>query len=235
MTALGIGMDHQLLFIREDIRASRYVSDALQGRGYRVATASRLEYNADPDLVESVDLIVIDHSEPRLNAMDTCSELRERHVEVPLVVLAHREQVPHRGEIFRAGADDYLIKPIDPEDLCARIEVLLTRSVRNKKPEIVSHRFGKWRVDFRRFTLTSNGSKVALSERETRLLHYFVENRGKTISRSALLRHVWGYRQAPLTRTVDVHVLRLRNKIEQNPREPRFIVTVPGFGYRFDG
>jgi two-component system alkaline phosphatase synthesis response regulator PhoP len=228
-------MDHQLLFIREDIRTSRYVAESLEGRGYRVVTASWLEFNADPALADSFDLIVIDHSEPRLNAMDICSELRQRHVEVPLVVLAHRAQVPRRVEIFNAGADDYLIKPIDPEDLGARIEVLLARSGRNKKPEIVSHKFGKWRVDFRRLALTGNGSRVDLSEREIRLLRYFVENRGKTISRSALLHHVWGYRQTPLTRTVDVHVLRLRNKIEENPRKPRFIVTVPGFGYRFDG
>jgi len=228
-------MYHQLLLIREDIRTSRYVADTLEGRGYSVVTASRLEFSADPGLADTCDLIVIDHSEPRLNAMDICSELRQRHVEVPLVVLAHRAQVPRRVEIFNSGADDYLIKPIDPEDLSARIEILLTRSGRNKKPEIVSHKFGKWRVDFRRLAFTHDGSRVELSEREIRLLRYFVENRGKTISRTALLRHVWGYQQAPLTRTVDVHVLRLRNKIEENPREPRFIITVPGFGYRFDG
>jgi DNA-binding response OmpR family regulator len=228
-------MDHQLLLIREDIRTSRYVADALQGRGYNVVTASGMEFSSDPGLADSFDLIVIDHSEPRLNAMDICSELRQRHIEVPLVVLAHRAQVPRRVEIFNSGADDYLIKPIDPEDLSARIEALLIRSCRNKKPEVVSHKFGKWRVDFRRLAFTRDGLKVELSEREIRLLQYFVENRGKTISRNALLRDVWGYRQAPLTRTVDVHVLRLRNKIEDNPREPKFIVTVPGFGYRFDG
>ena len=228
-------MDYQILLIREDIRTSRYVADALKGRGYNVTTFSTPEFTADPGLADSFDLIIIDHSEPRLNAMEICSELRQRHVDVPLVVLAHRAQVPHRVEIFNAGADDYLIKPIDPEDLNARIEALLMRAGRNKKPEIVSHRFGKWRVDFRRLALTREGSRVELSEREIRLLRYFVENRGKTISRNALLRHVWGYQEAPLTRTVDVHVLRLRNKIEENPREPRFIITVPGFGYRFDG
>lgn|SRR5678816_970015 len=225
----------QLLLIREDIRTSQYVADSLQRRGYSVAVASGSEFDANPALADSFDLILIDHSEPRLNAMDICLDLRQRQVEVPLLVLAHRAQVPHRVEIFNAGADDYLIKPIDLEDLSARIEVLLMRSGKAKKPEIVSHKFGKWRVDFRRLALTRNGARVDLSEREIRLLQYFVENRGKTISRSALLRHVWGYREAPLTRTVDVHVLRLRNKIEENPREPRFIVTVPGFGYRFDG
>jgi two-component system alkaline phosphatase synthesis response regulator PhoP len=90
-------------------------------------------------------------------------------------------------------------------------------------------------VDFGQSRLVRNGSEVPLSEREARLLRYFVENRGKTISRGALLQHVWGYRWAPLTRTVDVHILRLRQKIEDNPKDPQFIVTVPGFGYRFDG
>jgi len=121
------------------------------------------------------------------------------------------------------------------DELQARIESLLIRSERRKKPEIVNYEFGGRRVDFRRSRLSRNGTTVSLSEREARLLRYFVENRGKTISRTALLQHVWGYRQAPLTRTVDVHILRLRHKIEDDPKAPRFIVTVPGFGYRFDG
>ena len=228
-------MDHQLLLIRDDSRATRNVTDALKRRGYSVATASRFEFGSDPGIADDFDLIVIDHHAPHLNAMDICSELRQRHVEVPLLVLAGREQVPHRVEIFRAGADDYLIKPIDPEDLNARIEVLLIRSDRNKKPEVASYKFGEWRVNFRRSEVTRNGLKVEFTERELRLLRYFVDNRGKTISRTALLHHVWGYTHATLTRTVDVHVLRLRNKIEDDRSQPRFIVTVPGFGYRFDG
>ena len=113
--------------------------------------------------------------------------------------------------------------------------MLLIRSDRGKRQEIATYEFGSMRFDFHQCELRRNGSKVELSQRETRLLRYFVENRGKTISRSALLQHVWGYRQAPLTRTVDVHVLRLRNKIEEDPKDPRFIVTIHGFGYRFDG
>ena len=116
-----------------------------------------------------------------------------------------------------------------------RIESLLIRSVRKKKQEICSYEFAGRRVDFSQSELVRHGSTVGLSEREARLLRYFVQNRGKTISRSALLQHVWGYRRAPSTRTVDVHILRLRHKIEDNPRDPQFIVTVPGFGYRFDG
>jgi DNA-binding response OmpR family regulator len=228
-------MDQQLLVIREDVRSVRHLIKALEGQGYSVVSASRFEFGADPGLAESFDLIVVDHCEPRLNAMDICAELRHRNIEAPVVVLADRQELRQRVAIFRAGADDYLIKPFDLDELQARIESLLIRSARHKKPQIVNYEFGGRRVDFRRSRLARNGRVIDLSEREARLLRFFVENRGKTISRTALLHHVWGYRQAPLTRTVDVHILRLRHKIEEDPKAPRFIVTVPGFGYRFDG
>jgi two-component system alkaline phosphatase synthesis response regulator PhoP len=228
-------MDHHLLLIRDDVYSIRYVIDLLRNRGYTVATASNFEFTTDPGLADNFDLIVIDHAGPRLNAMEICAELRQRNVEAPVVVLAPRDHVQDRIAIFAAGADDYLLKPVDLDELHIRIEALLARSVRSKKQEISCYEFGEMRVDFHRSELFRNGSSIELSEREARLLRYFVENRGKTISRNALLEHVWGYRRAPLTRTVDVHILRLRHKIEDNPKEPRFIVTVPGFGYRFDG
>lgn len=227
-------MDHHLLLIRDDLRSFRHVTEALRGRGYTVATASKFEFVTDPGLADAFDLIVIDHFEPRINAMDICAELRQRDIEAPIVVLAARDQ-QQRVAIFRAGADDCLIKPVDLDELQVRIESLLARSLRHKKQEISSYKFAGRRVDFGRSQLVHNGSKIGLSEREARLLRYFVENRGKTISRGALLQHVWGYRRAPSTRTVDVHILRLRHKIEDNPKDPQFIVTVPGFGYRFDG
>ena len=146
-----------------------------------------------------------------------------------------RDQIRHRVAFFKAGADDFLIKPVDLDELQVRVEALLIRYVRRKKQEIFYYEFAGRRVDFGHSELVRKGSTVSLSEREARLLRYFVQNRGKTISRSALLQHVWGYRNAPLTRTVDVHILRLRHKIEDNPKDPQFIVTVPGLGYRFDG
>jgi DNA-binding response OmpR family regulator len=189
----------------------------------------------DPSIADDFDIIVIDHSEPRINAIDICAELRQRNVEAPIVVLAARDQLQHRVAIFKAGADDCLVKPVDLDEMQVRIESLLIRSIRHKKQEIDSYEFAGRRVDFGRSEVVHDGRKVSLSEREARLLRYFIQNRGKTISRSALLHHVWGYRLAPLTRTVDVHILRLRHKIEDNPRDPQLIVTVPGFGYRFDG
>jgi two-component system alkaline phosphatase synthesis response regulator PhoP len=228
-------MDYQLLLIRDDTRSMRPVMEALRGRGYTVATASKFEFVTDPGLADNFDVIVIDHSEHGINAMDICAELRQRDIEVPIVVLAARDQIRHRVAIFKAGADDCLTKPVDLDELQVRIEALLIRYVRRKTEEISTYEFAGRRVDFGQSELVRNGSTVGLSQREARLLRYFVQNRGKTISRSALLQHVWGYRHAPLTRTVDVHILRLRHKIEDNPKDPQFIVTVPGLGYRFDG
>jgi len=167
--------------------------------------------------------------------MDICADLRRRDFDAPILVLAPRDQGRHRLAIFKAGADDCLVKPVELDELQVRIEAQLIRYVRRKKQEISYYEFAGRRVDFGQSELILNGSKVGLSEREARLLRYLVQNRGKTISRSALLQHVWGYRHAPLTRTVDVHILRLRHKIEDNPKDPHFIVTVPGLGYRFDG
>jgi len=229
-------MDYHLLLIREDIPSTKHVTEALKDRGYSVAAASRSRFATDPGIADSFDLIVIDHSEPRINAMDICIELRQRSIEVPIVVLtATHDHAQHRVAVFRAGADDCLVKPVDLDELQIRIEALLIRSDRNKIQEIAIYEFDGRQVDFHQSRVIRNGVQVELSEREARLLRYFVQHRGKTLSRASLLRHVWGYPQASMTRTVDVHVLRLRHKIEDNPKEPQYIVTVPGFGYRFAG
>jgi len=228
-------MSPSLLAVENPAGVERTAGDALRGWGYTVLTARSFDLAVDAALAEAFDLIIINHSEPRINAMELCAEFRRRNIQVPIIVLAARDQFPDRVAIFKAGADDCLPKPVDFEELQVRIEALMVRWVRNRNYELSSYEFGGMRVDFRQSELFRNGTTTGLSERESRLLRYFVENRGKTISRNALLRHVWGYREAPLTRTVDVHVLRLRQKIEDDPKEPRFIVTVHGLGYRFDG
>jgi len=231
------GMGNHLLAI-EDLRLTdstdRSVADLLRDWGYGVAIASNNSDAIELGLANNIDLIVINHSEPQINALQICAELRGRNLRSPVIVLAGRE-VPDRVGFFKAGADDYVLKPIDSDDLQVRIEALLLRSPRRKKPGVLSYEFGGMAVDFRESKVTKNGSTISLSQRESRLLRHFVDNRGKVISRVALLRHVWGYRETPLTRTVDVHVTRLRKKIEVDSKTPRFIVTVHGFGYRFDG
>ena len=142
-------------------------------------------------------------------------------------------------ETFDLMVVDGVEPPINALELCAElrrcIEELLRRVDRTKQQEISSFGFGGMIVNFRKSEIMRNESRVELSERESRLLQYFVENRGKILSRTTLLQQVWGLQRAPLTRTVDVHVLRLRQKIENDPKSPRFIITVHGLGYRFDG
>jgi DNA-binding response OmpR family regulator len=227
-------MGNHLLAIEDRRSTDRSVADLLREWGYGVATASNNTDAIEIGLADNIDLIIINHSEPQINAIQICAELRSRNLRSPVIVLAGRE-VRDRVAIFKAGADDYVLKPIDSDELQVRIQALLLRAGHRKKPGISHYEFGGMYVDFRESELIRNGAKIELSQRENRLLRHFIENRGKVISRVALLRHVWGYRDAPLTRTVDVHVVRLRQKIEADPKAPRFIVTVHGFGYRFDG
>lgn len=227
-------MDHHLLAIEDSRSRDRSVTELLRGWSYRVTTVSRDWEITRNVLAGDIDLMIINHCEPQVNALEICADLRCRNLRLPVIVLAGRD-LQNRIAIFKAGADDYLLKPVDADELNVRIQALLIRSARRKKPGVTSYEFGGIQVDFRECELVRNGAPIELSQRENRLLRHFVENRGKVVSRIALLRHVWGYREAPLTRTVDVHVARLRKKIEDDPKIPQYIVTVHGFGYRFDG
>src|SRR5215467_11759635 len=227
-------MGNHLLAVEDHRSADRSLVDLLREWGYGVATVSSNADAIEIGLRNNIDLIIINHCEPHINAMQICTELRGRNLRFPVIVLAGRE-IPDRVSFFKAGADDCVLKPIDYDDLQVRIQALLLRNTHRKKLGIARYEFGGMSVDFRQSKLMRNGTAIDLSQTESRLLRHFVENPGKVLSRVALLRHVWGYRDVPLTRTVDVHVLRLRQKIEADPKSPEFIITVHGFGYRFDG
>jgi two-component system alkaline phosphatase synthesis response regulator PhoP len=136
---------------------------------------------------------------------------------------------------LKLGADDYLTKPFEAIELMARLEALLRRRPSSGQPGGGTYRFGDVVVDFRSTGVTRAGATVDLSAREFKLLRHFIEHRGATLSREALLSEVWGYDDMPLTRTVDVHVAGLRQKIEANPRVPQYILTIHGLGYKFAG
>jgi two-component system, OmpR family, alkaline phosphatase synthesis response regulator PhoP len=171
---------------------------------------------------------------PRLGGFDVLRELRKRGIETPVIMLTARGQVVDKVVGLRLGADDYVTKPFEMMELLARIEAKLRRAPVNVRPA-EGYQFGDIRVDIRRAEVMKDGAPLELSAREFQLLRYFIEHRGATLTREELLNEVWGYNAMPSTRTVDVHVAWLRQKIEPNPRHPQFIVTIHGTGYKFAG
>src|SRR5207244_9533795 len=166
---------------------------------------------------------------------DLCREARRRGVDAPILMLTARGQVVDKVVGLKLGADDYLTKPFEMPELMARLEALLRRRPSGAQPGGEAYRFGGVVVDFRQASVTRGGEPVDLSAREFKLLRHFIEHRGATLSRDELLSDVWGYDEMPLTRTVDVHVAGLRQKIETNPKLPEYLLTVHGLGYKFVG
>ena len=153
-------------------------------------------------------------------------------------MLTARGQVVDKVVGLKLGADDYLVKPFEMVELLARIEALIRRVATQVAAAGVTgdtYRFGEVTVDFRKAEVSKGDQRLELSAREFKLLKYFVEHRGAALSRDELLNEVWGYNAMPSTRTVDVHVAWLRQKVEDNPRHPQFILTVHGLGYKFVG
>ena len=173
---------------------------------------------------------------PSRNGFDICRNLRKEGIAVPILMLTARSELNNKVLGLNAGADDYLTKPFEVPELKARIEALLRRASGTAAPaELKSYEFAGIHIDFVRSKMAKNGRTIPLSEREARLLRYLIERRGVVLTRNELLENVWGYNEAPLTRTVDVHIVGLRQKLEDDPRRPQFIITVHGEGYRFAG
>jgi two-component system alkaline phosphatase synthesis response regulator PhoP len=184
---------------------------------------------------ESFDLLLLDVMLPAQNGFDVLRDLRQHGIETPVIMLTARGQVVDKVVGLKLGADDYLTKPFEMMELVARIEARLRRSAPKDTVDAEAYRFGTVLVDFRKAEVMREGRALDLSAREYQLLRYFIEHRGATISRDELLNHVWGYNAMPNTRTVDVHVAWLRQKIEPNPRHPQYILTAHGLGYKFVG
>jgi two-component system alkaline phosphatase synthesis response regulator PhoP len=212
------------------------LADRLGHEGYDVETAEDGETALRRASREPFDLMVLDIMLPKRSGFEVLRELRRRGAELAILVLTARGQLLDRVLGFKLGADDYLTKPFEVEELLARIEARLRRSGDGPlagPPD--AYRFGNVRVDFRKTEVERDGEPVELSAMELMLLRYFVAHRGQTVSRDELLKAVWGYDNPPSTRTVDVHVASLRRKLERNPRYPEYILTIHRLGYKFVG
>jgi two-component system alkaline phosphatase synthesis response regulator PhoP len=230
-----VSLAPRVLIVEDEPGLRLTLTDRLGSEGYAVETASDGEAGLACATTGGYDLIVLDVMLPRMNGFDVCREARQRGVTAPILMLTARGQVVDKVVGLKLGADDYLTKPFETIELMARLEALLRRRPSAPLPGGDTYRFGDIVVDFRRAEVARSGEAVDLSAREFKLLRHFIEHRGATLSREALLSDVWGYDEMPLTRTVDVHVAGLRQKLEANPRSPEYILTVHGLGYKFVG
>jgi two-component system alkaline phosphatase synthesis response regulator PhoP len=214
------------------------LTDRLIAEGYDVDSAMDARTALDFGSTGDFDLILLDVMLPGGNGFDICRTLRQKGIHTPVLMLTARGQVVDKVVGLKLGADDYLVKPFEMVELLARVEALLRRGATTTASATITtdgFAFGDVTVDFRRAEVTKAGQPVELSAREFKLLKYFLEHRGAALTRDELLNEVWGYNAMPSTRTVDVHVAWIRQKLEDNPKHPQFIQTVHGLGYKFTG
>ncbi len=227
-------MAQRILLVEDEHGLRLTLQDRLQAEGYGVETASEGDEGLAKASAGGFDLIILDVMLPNRSGIDICRDLRQSGHNTPILMVTARSQTVDKVLGLKIGADDYLTKPFEMLELLARIEALLRRASPQRTPS-AGYEFGKIRIDFRSTEVTRNGELLNLSAKEFQLLQYFIEHDRETLSRETLLQRVWGYQSTPSTRTVDVHVAWLRQKLEDDPKNPRWILTVHGMGYKFTG
>lgn len=222
----------KVLIVEDEDSMAVALRDGFEYEGYQVLLARDGEAGLALAREQAPDLILLDVMLPKLNGLDVCKQLRKEGRSLSIIMLTARGQEIDKVLGLKLGADDYVTKPFSFMELAARVEAVLRRSS-DRGPSVERFAFGDMEVDFKRVELRKAGELIKLSAREFRLLQYFIEHRGEVVDRDTLLDAVWDYDETPLTRTVDMHVAKLRKKLETKPTEPRFIITVHRLGYKF--
>jgi two-component system alkaline phosphatase synthesis response regulator PhoP len=228
-------MTQRILLVEDELGLVMTLSDRLTSEGYAVETANDAATGLARATSELFDLIILDVMLPGGSGFDVCRNLRRRGFRTAIIMLTARGQTIDKVLGLKIGADDYITKPFEMIELMARVEVQLRRAASGGTLPAEVYQFGDIRVDFRRAEAFRGAEVVELSAKEFKLLRYLIEHRGAALSRDELLNEVWGYDTAVSTRTVDVHVAWLRQKLEVNQRHPEFILTIHGLGYKFTG
>ena len=226
-------MSARILLVEDEASLALTLSDLLGAEGYTVETAADGPSGLARASGESWDLIILDVMLPGKNGFEVCRELRQHGKDVAVLMLTAKSQLADRVVGLKLGADDYVTKPFEPPELLARIEALLRRVNKGKLHPVTRFEFGDVAVDFEQGDVRKGGAAVSLAAKELDLLRYLVDHRGKVVSREELLEGVWEYQPGVSSRTIDVHVAWLRQKLEDNPATPKHIHTVRGVGYRF--
>ncbi|MBI4878019.1 MAG: response regulator transcription factor [Acidobacteria bacterium] len=226
-------MSLRILLVEDEPGVVLTLSDLLSAEGYAVESALDGPTGLARAAGERFDLVILDVMLPGKSGLEVCRELRQQGKDVPVLMLTAKTRLGDRVTGLKLGADDYLTKPFEPPELLARIEALLRRVKQGSLAPILRYQFGDVEVDFERGEVFKSGAAVSLTGKELDLLRYLIQHRGRVVSREELLESVWDYNPGASSRTIDVHIAWLRQKLEQTPQDPKHIHTVRGVGYRF--
>ena len=226
-------MNARILLVEDEPGLVLILTDLLKPEGYLVDNAGDGVTGLTRAMNEPFDLIILDVMLPGKNGLDVCRELRQTGRDIPILMLTAKTQLIDRVVGLKLGADDYITKPFEPPELLARVEALLRRSRKGALVPIARFQFGNIEADFQKGIVLKDGARVNLAAKELDLLRFLIDRRDKVVSREELLEGVWEYQPGVSSRTIDVHVAWLRQKLEEDPEYPRYIRTVRGVGYRF--
>jgi two-component system alkaline phosphatase synthesis response regulator PhoP len=226
-------MSSRILFIEDEPGLVVTVSDLLTGEGYDVSVAHDGENGLAKALEGRFDAILLDVMLPKKTGYEVCRELRQRGVDTAVLMLTAKTQVVDRVVGLKLGADDYLAKPFDPAELLARVEALLRRVLKENRIPVRTFQFADVAIDFERAEVRKSGERLNLAAKEIQLLRYLIDHRERVVTRDEVLQKIWEYNGEVSSRTIGVHIAWLRQKLENDPQNPRHIQTVRGRGYRF--
>jgi DNA-binding response OmpR family regulator len=221
----------KILVIEDDRAVQRALKRLFESEGYSVDCSYDGPSGLEAFRAAPPSIVVLDLRLPGTSGKDICREIKQTSPDLPVIVLSAAADVADKVLLLEMGADDYVTKPFSPRELLARIHAAMRHGRRSLTPEVFS--FDDVTVDFTRMQVTRSGQPVACTPQEFKILKFFAANLERVVSREELLNQVWGYEAYPTTRTVDNHIMRLRQKIEKNPASPAHFRTVHGVGYKF--
>ena len=224
----------KILIVEDEPGMVAGLRDNFEFEGYQVLSAMDGVSGLERALADSPDLVILDVMMPRMSGLDVCKQLKSKRPAIPIIMLTARGQEIDKVVGLELGADDYVTKPFSIRELLARVKAVLRRveSVPKAKDRYI---FGDVEVNLQSCQVSRRGRSLDFSSKEFDLLKYFLSHPGEALTRDRLLEEVWGYDKFPTTRTVDAHIVRLRQKLEPKPDDPRFFLTVHGTGYKFVG
>jgi DNA-binding response OmpR family regulator len=221
----------RILVIEDDRAVQKALKRLFEGEGFVVDIAGNGAAGLELFRAAAPSVLVLDLSLPGTPGQDVCREISQAAPSLPIIVLSARTEVMDKVLLLELGAHDYVTKPFSPRELLARVRTAMRRSTRIPLTETFT--FGDVKVDFTKMELWRDGNLVPLTSQEFKVLKFMIQNAERVLSREELLNLVWGYRNYPSTRTVDNHILRLRQKVEKDPANPLHFRTVHSSGYKF--